>query len=331
MSLYFLFSFLLVKPSVSESDGCVDKHESCSFWAGLDECAKNPNYMLSNCPVSCNTCENNGGIASCSDTHESCSFWASIDECEKNPRYMLKNCPESCNSCSFDEDTFGEIQVEEICADGDHFCEAAKVQTTIPRFANADGSARVASNDCNDRYMECADYATDGECSNNPGWMIVNCPLSCKLCELRDPKVRCSRDKLNMSTSPVYQPGDMNSMFQSLVEDYHDKHHVEILSTDPWVVTFENFLSDKEASALIAKQDNWERSTDTGSSNEYGETGRILSSGRTSSNSWCREECEADPHVQNVIQRIEGVTRIGRENFESFQVLKCKVFVFCSL
>jgi hypothetical protein len=43
---------------------------------------------------------------------------------------------------------------------------------------------------------------------------------------------------------------------------------------------------------LHSTQENWERSTDTGSMNEFGETGRVLSTGRTSSNSWCRAECE---------------------------------------
>jgi hypothetical protein len=43
---------------------------------------------------------------------------------------------------------------------------------------------------------------------------------------------------------------------------------------------------------VCSTQERWERSTDTGLTNEFGETGRILSTGRTSSNSWCRAECE---------------------------------------
>jgi hypothetical protein len=43
---------------------------------------------------------------------------------------------------------------------------------------------------------------------------------------------------------------------------------------------------------FCSTQERWERSTDTGLTNEFGETGRILSTGRTSSNSWCRAECE---------------------------------------
>ena len=45
----------------------------------------------------------------------------------------------------------------------------------------------------------------------------------------------------------------------------------QVLSRDPWVVTFDNFLSDAEAKALISNVDQWEQSTDTGDTNEFGE------------------------------------------------------------
>jgi ShK domain-like len=36
---------------------CINKHESCAVWAKAGECETNPNYMLVNCPKSCNSCE----------------------------------------------------------------------------------------------------------------------------------------------------------------------------------------------------------------------------------------------------------------------------------
>jgi hypothetical protein len=48
------------------------------------------------------------------------------------------------------------------------------------------------------------------------------------------------------------------------------------------VVTFEDFLTKEEADALISTQTKWERSTDTGTANAFGEVGRIVSIGRTS-------------------------------------------------
>ena len=65
----------------------------------------------------------------------------------------------------------------------------------------------------------------------------------------------------------------MNKMFSNIVKDFGSVYDVNVLSTDPWVVTFDNFLTDSEAVALIQTVNKWERSTDTGTSNEFGETG----------------------------------------------------------
>ena len=80
--------------------------------------------------------------------------------------------------------------------------------------ANPEGKPREAEKFCKDRYPECKQYAKQGECTKTPGWMIMNCPNSCKSCAMRDPKLRCDRNRLNMSTTPTYVPGDMESMFQ---------------------------------------------------------------------------------------------------------------------
>jgi prolyl 4-hydroxylase len=95
-----------------------------------------------------------------------------------------------------------------------------------------------------------------------------------------------------------------------------------VLSRDPWVIIFDNFLSDAEAKALISNVDQWEQSTDTGDTNEFGETGRILSAGRTSSNAWCQWECEKDPNIQSITAKIQNVTTVPKANYESFQILR---------
>jgi len=197
----------------------------------------------------------------------------------------------------------------------------------IPKGANQEGKPREAVKECIDRYpKECQEFVRAGECLKTPGWMIMNCAKSCdkhnNACRLRDPKLRCSRESLGIETTPVYQPGDMNKMFQSLIPRYSGQYNINVLSESPWVVVFDNFLNDKEINALIDTVDKWERSTDTGVANEYGETGRILSSGRTSSNSWCRGACEDHPDVKSVMRKIEEVTYVPYRNYESFQVLR---------
>jgi prolyl 4-hydroxylase len=151
-------------------------------------------------------------------------------------------------------------------------------------------------------------------------WMIIFCTKSCEACHLRDPKVRCAREQLNISTTPAYQPGDMNSMFSSIVSRFQDRYDINVISTSPWIVTFDNFISDQEVDSLLNSVTKFERSTDTGETNEYGETGRILSQGRTSTNAWCQRECEQNPDVKNMMRKIEEVTNIPRSHYESFQV-----------
>lgn len=192
----------------------------------------------------------------------------------------------------------------------------------VPKGANPEGKPRETDRECVDRHDTCKQFHAQGECHKNPGWMIMNCPKVCKSCHLRDPTLRCDRANLNMSLTPAYAPGDMDAMFEGLIEKYGDVYDINILSTSPWVVTFDNFLTEAETSALINTNNKWERSTDSGDTNDYGETGRVLSSGRTSSNSWCTRNCEEDPHVQNIARKIENITGVPQQNFESFQVLR---------
>lgn len=152
--------------------------------------------------------------------------------------------------------------------------------------------------------------------------MIVNCPNSCEVCHLLNPKVRCSRDFLNISSTPALSPGDMNRMFERIVNTLTPLYNINVISRDPWVLTFENFVTDEEAETIVRLQQKWERSTDTGSMNEYGEVGRILSNGRTSSNSWCTRDCERHPRVDDVLRRIESTVGIPRSHYESLQVLQ---------
>lgn len=141
-------------------------------------------------------------------------------------------------------------------------------------------------------------------------------------CTLRDPKVRCQRSKLNITDSPIFGPGEMGNMFESIETDF-THYGITVHSRSPWIVTFDNFLSDAEITALIETVGgNWEKSTDTGIANEFGEVGRILSEGRTSSNAWCRETCENHPDVRSVINKIVEVTRVPYNHYESFQILQ---------
>ena len=42
--------------NIRNMSDCVDNHEDCEYWAGIEECDKNPGYMLINCKKSCEIC-----------------------------------------------------------------------------------------------------------------------------------------------------------------------------------------------------------------------------------------------------------------------------------
>uniref|UniRef100_A0A7S2WFP1 Fe2OG dioxygenase domain-containing protein n=1 Tax=Rhizochromulina marina TaxID=1034831 RepID=A0A7S2WFP1_9STRA len=189
---------------------------------------------------------------------------------------------------------------------------------TITRVS---AGAAESSPACQDRKDMCGAAAIRGECSKNPGWMIVNCPFSCNACDLLDPKVRCDRSRLNITNTPFFAAGGLSSMFQRIFEDFGSLEPA-LVHEDPWIVTFDNFLNASEADALYHSVDNFVRSTDTGSYNKFGEAEKLVSRSRTSENAWCREGCDNNPLVQSIIQRIEAVTTVPYENFEQFQVLR---------
>ena len=113
-----------------------------------------------------------------------------------------------------------------------------------------------------------------GDGHGNTAWMSMTWPAICNSCSLRDQQLRCDRKKLNITDKPVYQPGDMNALFENILEQY--KHYEPtVLSSPsmgegkPWVVTLDNFMSDAEVEALISTNSKFERSTETGQTNEY--------------------------------------------------------------
>ena len=217
-----------------------------------------------------------------------------------------------------------------LCVSNAQVCNdesCLNTESMIPKGANAKGKPmEVEIHKCHDRHKQCELFKNAGECEKNPGWMIVNCPVSCDSCHLLDPKVRCNRSRLNITDEPILKSGDMNRIFQDIIDKYSDQYIIDVISTDPWIVTFDNFLSDTEVEALIDESEGrWERSTDTGERNAYGETGRVVSQSRTSSNAWCRHECESNPNVASIITKIEDITQVPRGNYESFQVLRYEI------
>ena len=210
---------------------------------------------------------------------------------------------------------------------GDQVMTAGRTTYVLP----ASTPVAVQKSNCQDRSRRCKIDAANGECTRNPGWMIVNCPVSCGQCELLDPKKRCSREAahLNMSTEPSWERGSLDALFTDIVTNPVWAAFKPTAASQPpdgpWVVTFDNVVKDEEIEALLASvAADFERSTDTGASNEFGEAQKLVSTGRTSENAWCINNCYAHPLVMRLTERIENITRVPQGNYENFQVLRYK-------
>ena len=217
-----------------------------------------------------------------------------------------------------------------------------KVLPNRPSFELEAGTIeKYASQDwCVDSDSSCADRAARGECSSSPGWMVMKCGRSCESCHLRDPDVRCPRKMLNMRQTPGLLPGGVNSLYEGLQERFpefnvtvHSRpgggrlgEETQDIADGPWIVTFDNFVSEQEGADILGTVNSqFSRSTDQGSVNKYGEMEKVVSQSRTSENAWCMGNCESHPSTIAVMQRIQDVTGVHVDNFESFQVLRYNV------
>jgi hypothetical protein len=202
-----------------------------------------------------------------------------------------------------------------LCTDEDITCIAMPVEYQPP-------SKEPTADNCADKHENCKQYVERGECSINPGWMVVNCPVGCNGCHLREASVRCHMSTLNMSSAPALVAGDLNNIFQRLSSDSLGYGEVKILSTRPWIATIDNFLTPTETSALINSVSGWQRSGNKDITNSQGKFMNLESHYRTSDSAWCKDSCDSNPDVKNIVKKIQSLTNIPSNNYEAFQVLK---------
>ncbi|KAH8048750.1 procollagen-proline 4-dioxygenase [Aureococcus anophagefferens] len=134
--------------------------------------------------------------------------------------------------------------------------------------------------------------------------MVMKCSRSCESCHLRDPELRCPRSRLNVRQVPGLLPGGVDALYENRAA--WPQFNVTIHSRpggDP-------------------DGDDFSRSTDQGAVDKYGEQQKVVSTSRTSENAWCTGACESNRATRAVMARIEEVTGVPEENYESFQVLR---------
>lgn len=180
--------------------------------------------------------------------------------------------------------------------------------------------------DCEDHWDKCATSAqalTGYGCEDNPAFMITVCARSCNTCHLRDWKTRCSQfDEYPESI----QKGDINATMEWILSLANVK--TEVISRDPWILLFPNFLSEEEIQYFASKEARgmeWEAAANLGDLDEHGRHTAIVSSSRKTSVAWCGPNCANHPITRQVRRRFSELIRISPVYFEGMQFLKYEV------
>ena len=169
--------------------------------------------------------------------------------------------------------------------------------------------------ECVDSKDECAKWAGMGECENNRRFMLSGCSVSCNVC--REKKVGCER----RSTAPgLASPDGLTNMFKRALVDFPQFSPKALSSPEeaqgaPYILQFENLISEEEAQTMIAL---------AGEKLERSLAGDQLSPVRTSTQYWCddSDDCTSHPTILEVTRRMMNVTTMGVDHAEYFQILR---------
>ena len=293
---------------------CADDPEfadSCAKWAESNECNSNPQFMMRSCRRSCKCPD-----AGCVDLEdaEKCGVWARDGECDSNRMFMHVRCRLSCGC-------------PPACADAE--AHAASCSAWV-EAGECDSNARWMLNNC--RYScgcpracadqadtdECTAWAASGECEKNPSYMHKKCAYTCDACTTLTYAQRCPLPNASAAAVPH---GAMHETFERALSNFPGLEP-QLLSRDPWVVSFDSFASDDEVDALLAHADGrYERSVASAGRNDD-EFVAATTEIRTSDNTWCDNACLDDARVRAVTDRIAAVTRVPSTHFEPLQFLR---------
>jgi prolyl 4-hydroxylase len=193
---------------------------------------------------------------------------------------------------------------------------------------------------CKNKFEFCAWGASQGQCDKDPQ-MKFQCAPVCESCEQMDVDVRC---RVDPDAIDALYPGDLDRRYENITTNpAFEQYGRRVLSRPsyapgdtaetadyqlgPWLVVFDNALSDEESDKIIelGSKVGFARSTGVGKKNEDGSVAQTSVAGRTSTNAWCFVEwCAQDPIVQRVMNRIATITGIGDVNYEHLQILRYK-------
>ena len=138
---------------------------------------------------------------------------------------------------------------------------------------------------CTDTQGEhCALWAKAGECESNPGFMHVECAVSCGTCATQ--RERGLPHDCNDIGDDTHREGDISATMGRLLAS--PELSPRLLSRDPWVIQLETFINESFAMEVRRVGGHHFEQSLAG-------YGNGIVSSRTSSTSWCNvPKCEHD-------------------------------------
>jgi len=232
-------------------------------------------------------------LDTCTNNEKLCSYWAALGECEANPSFMVTKCAPACLSCH-------KIDFDTRCPSRD----SNAIPGLYPGSLNAMFERIVKEAPGNQTEQSQID-AAEGKIGPDGITPIYTVQVH------RRP------------THDSPPPNDDGTIPTNAQQDKEG---------EPWVITFDNFLSDEECDHLIqlGYKNKYERSKDVGSKTADGSFTAIESQGRTSANAWCdsKSGCREEPIAKRVMDRLSTTLNIPTGNMEDFQMLKYQVGEF---
>jgi len=177
--------------------------------------------------------------------------------------------------------------------------------------------------ECKNENPDCTYWASVGECVNNPGYMETSCAPACFTCNLLDIEHRCAFDDA-IREDRIWPAGGGSQMFTKIVTEWP---HAQVLSSDPYVIVIDDFLTADECQHLIdlGAARGYEPSKGVGARKADGTFEESKTESRTSSNAWCMEDCYENKDILDVIEKLENLTGIPDSHHEYLQLLHYEV------
>ena len=171
---------------------------------------------------------------------------------------------------------------------------------------------------CVDKDPSCIPKAQKGACYLEPEYMNATCCFACS----PDPEDRCSPDPRKR---PEVAEGDLTKVFERAINEY-PQYGPRVLSRDPWVVAFDNIMTDEEADGVyeaVGGKNGEYLKPSTTAQVVNGVLTDVPDTIRTSWNAWCQHEfCYNHPIHERVITRIMDVVGLPHDHAEHMQLLK---------